>query len=71
MPKLSPQQRGYGQAHRARRRAIAPMVEAGMVRCARCGDRIKPGEPWDLEHVDGTGANGGLRSRASALQPGY
>jgi hypothetical protein len=30
------------------------MVEAGMVRCARCGRRILPGEPWDLGHVDGT-----------------
>ena len=54
MAKLSPEQRGYGQAHRARRRAIAPMVEAGMVRCARCGELIAPGSPWDLGHVDGT-----------------
>jgi hypothetical protein len=43
MPKLSPEQRGYGQAHRARRRAVAPMVEADMVRCARCGELIKAG----------------------------
>jgi hypothetical protein len=54
MTKLSPEQRGYGQAHRARRRGIAPMVEAGIVRCARCGELIRPGEPWDLGHVDGT-----------------
>ena len=54
MTKLSPEQRGYGQAHRARRRGIALMVEAGIVRCARCGELIRPGEPWDLGHVDGT-----------------
>jgi hypothetical protein len=30
------------------------MVEAGMVRCARCGERILPGEAWDLGHLDGT-----------------
>ena len=53
MAKLSPEQRGYGQAHRARRRAIAPMVEAGIVRCARCGELIEPGTPWDLGHIDG------------------
>ena len=54
MTKLSPEQRGDGQAHRTRRRAIAPMVEAGIVRCARCGEPIEPGTPWDLGHVDGT-----------------
>jgi hypothetical protein len=54
MAKLSPERRGYGQAHRVRRRGIAPMVEAGMVRCARCGELIRPGEPWDLGHLDGT-----------------
>jgi hypothetical protein len=31
------------------------MVEAGMVRCARCGELIHAGESWDLGHVDGTG----------------
>ena len=25
-----------------------------MVRCARCGELIEPGTPWDLGHVDGT-----------------
>jgi hypothetical protein len=29
-------------------------VEAGVVRCARCGELIEPGTPWDLGHVDGT-----------------
>lgn len=35
-------------------RMIAPMVEAGVVRCARCGELIEPGTPCDLGHVDGT-----------------
>jgi len=30
-------------------------VNAGLARCARCGDRIIPGTPWDVGHVDGTG----------------
>jgi hypothetical protein len=30
------------------------MVEAGMVRCARCGEVIERGAPWDLGHVDAT-----------------
>ena len=32
------------------RRGYHP-VEAGDVRCARCGERIE-GEPWDLGHTD-------------------
>jgi hypothetical protein len=42
------------RAHRARRRRWAPLVEAGVVRCTRCGELIRPGEPWDLGHVDGS-----------------
>jgi len=69
MTKLSPEQRGYGQTHRTRRGAIAPMVEAGMVRCVRCSELIQPGTPWGLGHVDGYWAEGLLRARASPLQP--
>jgi len=29
------------------------VVLAGRVQCARCGELIRPGEPWDLGHVDG------------------
>lgn len=46
---------GYGSAHRALRRALEPEVAAGQVACARCGELIKPGEPWDLGHRDGSG----------------
>jgi hypothetical protein len=46
--------RGYGAKHQALRRGIAEQVEAGLVRCARCGELIAAGEPWDLGHVDGS-----------------
>jgi hypothetical protein len=45
--------RGYGQPHRAVRSELEPIVLAGGVRCWRCGEYIRPGEPWDLGHVDG------------------
>ena len=52
--KLSPTARGYGHAHRALRERLKPYVEAGMMRCDRCGQLIPPGTPWDVAHVDGT-----------------
>lgn len=52
-PKLPPQATGHGHAHRRLRLAVEPTVLAGRARCWRCGDRIRPGEPWDLGHVDG------------------
>lgn len=44
--------RGYGSAHQKLRKQLAPEVEAGGVRCWRCGDPIRPGERWDLGHDD-------------------
>jgi hypothetical protein len=44
--------RGYGHRHQQARKRLAPLVDAGLVRCARCGDWIAPGEPWDLGHHD-------------------
>jgi hypothetical protein len=35
------------------RKQIEPTVLAGRAKCVRCGERIRPGEPWDLGHVDG------------------
>lgn len=46
---------GYGAAHQRTRRSWAPLVRAGTVDCAECGERIRPGQPWDLGHVPGSG----------------
>ena len=48
-----PYRHEYGAEHRAKRRALAPQVAAGLVDCARCHERIRPGQEWDLGHVDG------------------
>ena len=46
-------QRGYGADHQQlRKRYWAPKVRAGNIDCARCGQRIAPGQPWDLGHTD-------------------
>ena len=50
--KGSTSQRGYGGAHQRERARWAPHVAAGLVACARCGERIPPGAPWDLGHHD-------------------
>lgn len=42
--------RGYGARHQRLRKALAPYV-VGMP-CARCGQPIKAGEAWDLDHTD-------------------
>ena len=44
--------RGYGSAHRALRRRIAPLVARGTQPCARCGELILVGQWWDLDHKD-------------------
>jgi len=51
--RLSTTARGYGAAHQARRRMLAPLVAAGLAVCARCGLQIERGQAWDLGHVDG------------------
>jgi hypothetical protein len=43
---------GYGAAHKRLRRQWASRVAAGGVDCARCGQPIVPGSPWDLDHSD-------------------
>jgi hypothetical protein len=42
----------YGHDHRGLRTRVAREVATGAVRCCRCGDPIRPGEPWDLDHAD-------------------
>ena len=39
--------RGYGPPHR-----WEPRVKTGTVPCRRCGELIRPDEPWDLGHDD-------------------
>lgn len=46
---------GYGAAHQRLRRQWAPLVAAGGVVCAKCGQRIQRGQRWDLGHVPGSG----------------
>lgn len=41
----------YGKAHQAARRAWAPRVTQGRVRCARCGELIAADDAWHLDHV--------------------
>lgn len=38
--------------HVAMRRALRPVVRAGLAVCVRCHEPIEPGEPWDLGHDD-------------------
>jgi hypothetical protein len=48
----------YGPAYRAAKRALRPLVAAGLAICVRCHQPIEPGE-WDLGHDDRTGAIAG------------
>jgi hypothetical protein len=58
--------RGYGAAHRKRRAQWAKRVAAGDVNCARCGQPIRPDEPWDLDHTpDRTGYLGPSHARCN------
>ena len=45
--------------HTGLRRRLRPVVAAGLAHCARCGEPIDPGEPWDLGHDDHTGLHSG------------
>jgi len=38
--------------HRNMRAAIAATVNVGLEMCARCGNQIKRGDKWDLDHAD-------------------
>jgi hypothetical protein len=50
--KKSPAERGYGQKHRVLRARWSRLVASGNCFCARCGQVILAGEPWDLGHDD-------------------
>ena len=53
MPKPSTTLRGYGYLHQQLREKLRPMVEVGLVCCARCGALIESGERWELDHAPG------------------
>jgi hypothetical protein len=38
--------------HRAVRERLSPLVSVGVTRCSICGERILPGQPWDLDHAE-------------------
>lgn len=63
---------GYGAQHQQLRQAWAPKVAAGAVPCARCGELIEAGTPWDLGHRDGSGKReyAGPEHRACNRQAG-
>lgn len=45
--------RGYGYAHQLERKAWAKELKRlGVLPCARCGQPIHDGDPWDLGHTD-------------------
>lgn len=45
--------------HRLTRKALRPIVRAGLAVCARCKLPIESGERWDLGHDDRTGLHSG------------
>jgi hypothetical protein len=48
---------GWGNEHRKLRLKIKPLVDAGAMKCARCNERILPGQPWALDHSDARGSH--------------
>lgn len=42
----------YRGKHKKLRKLLESQVLAGLVDCWRCGERILPGEKWDLGHDD-------------------
>jgi hypothetical protein len=62
--------RGYGLTHKQVRASWAPKVDAGIVDCARCGEPIEPGRPWDLGHTDDRTAYTGPEHRSCNRRAG-
>ena len=57
----------YGQAHKAMRPRLDPVVQTGTIECSRCGELIEPNTPWQLDHRDdGRGWLGPSHQRCNA-----
>jgi hypothetical protein len=52
MARRSTTRRGYGWQHQRLRAYWRPLVQAGQVACARCGQPIRPDQAWHLGHDD-------------------
>jgi hypothetical protein len=66
----SRQDRGYGRAHELQRKAWAPRVKRGEVKCARCDQLIRPNDEWDLGHTDDRTAWSGPEHRGCNRRAG-
>ena len=42
----------YGSAHQKLRAQLKKVVDRGAAKCYRCNERIQPGQPWCLDHID-------------------
>jgi hypothetical protein len=68
--RLSSTMRGYGRRHQAIREELEPLVLAGGVSCARCGEPITDNN-WHLGHTDDrTGYTGPEHARCNILAAG-
>jgi hypothetical protein len=63
--------RRYDARHKRLRIIWAEIVARGFTACARCGETIKRGEDWDLDHTDdGKGYLGPSHSRCNRATAG-
>jgi hypothetical protein len=53
----------YGYRHKQVRKRLAIEIARGGVNCSRCGLPIRPTDPFDLGHIDGTNEHSGPEHR--------
>ncbi len=64
-------ERGYGGDFMKSRKAVEPLVRAGLAVCPVCGERILPGEEWHLGHSDDRASLiGALHKRCNLREAG-
>lgn len=51
-------ERRRGRADQLARRALAPLVAAGLAYCPRCREKIAPDDEWDAGHVHDLASGG-------------